>query len=114
MSTELSAMMCSLPPDAWVEWYHVRYGAVATALLFTVGKYLIRLHIGGRHVASADGAAGALLIILPWIDYSAQIVRFGAEFAKACADHRRRPRTERAACSAGDGGRERGGQTGPA
>jgi membrane protein len=43
-------------------------------------------------VASTYGAAGALIIILLWVYYSAQIFLLGAEFTKAYSDLRTKPR----------------------
>jgi membrane protein len=88
MMSVLFAMIFKILPDAPVAWQDVWVGAMATALLFSVGKYLIGLYIGSSNVASTYGAAGALVIILVWIYYSAQILLFGAEFTKACADRR--------------------------
>jgi membrane protein len=84
----LFAMIFKILPDTPVAWQDVWVGAMTTALLFSVGKYLIGLYIGSSNVASTYGAAGALVIILLWIYYSAQILLFGAEFTKACADRR--------------------------
>jgi membrane protein len=87
-TTVLFAMMFKILPDAHVRWRDVWLGAAATAFLFTIGKYLIGLYIGSSHVATTYGAAGALVVILLWVYYSAQILLFGAEFAKAFADWR--------------------------
>lgn len=84
----LFGMIFKILPDTPVAWQDVWVGAMTTALLFSLGKYLIGLYIGSSNVASAYGAAGALVIILLWIYYSAQILLFGAEFTKACADRR--------------------------
>jgi membrane protein len=84
----LFAMIFKILPDTPVAWQDVWIGAPTTALLFSVGKYLIGLYIGSSNAASAYGVAGALVIILLWIYYSAQILLFGAEFTKACADCR--------------------------
>ena len=62
-------------------------GAVATALLFTLGKFLIGLYIGSSAIASSYGAAGALILVLLWVYYSAQIFLLGAEFTKVYASH---------------------------
>jgi membrane protein len=62
-------------------------GAVATSLLFTIGKFLIGLYLGSSTVASSYGAAGGLIIALLWVYYSAQIFLFGAEFTKVFAHH---------------------------
>jgi len=95
MMSVLFAMIFKILPDAPVAWQDVWVGAMATALLFSVGKYLIGLYIGSSNVASTYGAAGALVIILVWIYYSAQILLFGAEFTKACADRRLAPAAAR-------------------
>jgi membrane protein len=87
-TTVLFAMMFKILPDTHVRWRDVWLGAAATALLFTIGKYLIGLYIGSSHVATTYGAAGALVVILLWVYYSAQILLFGAEFAKAFGDWR--------------------------
>jgi len=92
MTTVLFAMMFKVLPDAPVEWRDVWIGAAVTALLFSIGKYFISLYVGSSGVKSAYHAAGALVLILVWIYYSAQILLFGAEFAKAYGDRRRAKR----------------------
>jgi hypothetical protein len=54
--------------------------------LFTVGKSLISWYIGSSAVASSYGAAGALMVLLLWVYYSAQIFLLGAEFTKVYAN----------------------------
>ena len=72
-------------PDKPIAWRDVVIGAVVTALLFEGGKYLIALYIGKSDVASTYGAAGALVVLLLWIYYTAQIFLLGAEFTHAYA-----------------------------
>jgi membrane protein len=84
--TGLFAMMFKVLPDAEVAWRDVWVGAVLTALLFTIGKFVIGLYLGKSDVGSAYGAAGSLVIILVWVYYSAQIVLFGAEFTQVYAN----------------------------
>jgi membrane protein len=88
LTTVLFAMIFKILPDSPVEWEEVWLGAVIAALLFTLGKYLISLYIGSSNMASTYGAAGALIIVLVWVYYSAQILLLGAEFAKAYSDRR--------------------------
>jgi membrane protein len=71
--------------DAKLSWRDVLVGAVVTALLFTVGKFLIGHYLGRSLVASSYGAAGALIVVLLWIYYSPQIFLLGAEFTKIYA-----------------------------
>src|SRR5205823_2436793 len=88
LTTVLFAMIFKILPDSPVEWEEVWLGAVIAALLFTLGKHLISLYIGSSNMASTYGAAGALIIVLVWVYYSAQILLLGAEFAKAYSDRR--------------------------
>ena len=85
MISALFAAIYKILPDKKLEWRDVGVGAVATAFLFTVGKSLIGLYIGSSAVASSYGAAGALIVVLLWIYYSAEIFLFGAEFTKIYA-----------------------------
>ena len=74
------AMIYKLMPRVRVQWRDVWLGAVVTALLFTVGRFLIGLYIGKSGIASGFGAAASLIVILIWVYYSAQIFLLGAEF----------------------------------
>ena len=69
-------------PDADIKWKHVRAGAIATAILFMLGKFLISFYIGQGTIGSAFGAASSLIVLLTWVYYSALILYFGAEFTK--------------------------------
>jgi membrane protein len=48
-------------------------GAFVTAVLFTVGKSLIGWCLGQAAPNSTHGAAGALIVLMFWVYYSAQI-----------------------------------------
>ena len=69
-------------PDAKIQWKHVRSGAIFTAILFILGKYLISLYMQYTAPESAYGAAGSIILILLWVYYTAAILYFGAEFTK--------------------------------
>jgi len=79
----LFAAMYKVLPDTPIAWHDVVVGAVCATLLFAGGKYLIALYIGQSNIASSFGAAGALIVLLLWIFYSAQIFLLGAEFTRA-------------------------------
>lgn len=74
-------------PDAKIDWKDVRLGAIFTALLFMLGRYVIGLYIETTGTSSTYGAAGSLIVILVWIYYTAAILYFGAEFTQAYANH---------------------------
>jgi membrane protein len=83
-------------PDAEPSWRDVLIGAVVTALLFNLGEFLIGLYLAHSALASSYGAASALIVVLMWIYYSAQIFLLGAEFTKIHASRRGMPAAVRA------------------
>jgi hypothetical protein len=54
--------------------------------LFTIGKSVIGLYIGSSNAASSYGTAGAYLVILIWVYYSAQISARRRVHARAYAE----------------------------
>ncbi|RYZ29976.1 MAG: YihY/virulence factor BrkB family protein [Chitinophagaceae bacterium] len=83
--TALFAVIFKVLPDAKIKWKDIWPGAIATSLLFLVGKFAISLYISKSDIGSTYGAAGSLAVIFVWIYYSAIILYFGAEFTKAYA-----------------------------
>ncbi|RWH32616.1 YihY/virulence factor BrkB family protein [Mesorhizobium sp.] len=79
----LFAAIYKVLPDRSLKWRDVAVGALVTALLFTIGKSLIGWYIGSSSIATSYGAAGALMVVLLWVYYSAQIFLFGAEITRA-------------------------------
>ncbi|RPD49563.1 YihY/virulence factor BrkB family protein [Hymenobacter sediminis] len=82
----LFALIYRFLPDAIIRWRDVGIGAVITALLFLVGKYLIAFYIAQSNPGSAFGAAGSAIVLLLWVNYSSLIIFFGAEFTQEFAD----------------------------
>ncbi|MEO8607547.1 MAG: YihY/virulence factor BrkB family protein [Chloroflexota bacterium] len=83
--TLLFAAIYKVLPDTPIEWSDVWIGAAVTALLFTIGKFLLGLYLGNSTIASSYGAAGSFVVLLVWIYYSAQILLLGAEFTQVYA-----------------------------
>jgi membrane protein len=81
----LFAMMFKWLPDTRVEWRDVWLGAILTAALFELGKFVIGFYIGKQGLESTFGAAASIVVVLIWIYYSAQLVLMGAEFTKVYA-----------------------------
>lgn len=81
--TLLFGMIFKVMPNVRIRWRDVWVGAGGTALLFTIGKFLIGFYLGTSGVGSSYGAAGSAVVILLWVYYSACILFFGAEFTKA-------------------------------
>ena len=84
----LFALIYKFLSDAHLKWRSVWWGALFTAVLFSVGKFLIGLYLGHSDVADTYGAAGSVVVILIWVFYSSQILFFGAEFTRALAEYR--------------------------
>jgi len=72
-------------PDAKIKWRDVRAGALFTAALFMLGRYVIGIYINKADVGSPYGAAGSLIIILIWVYYSAAILYISTSFTKVYA-----------------------------
>jgi membrane protein len=85
IATLLFAMIYRVLPDRYIPWSDVWVGALATAVLFAIGKELISLYLGRMAVASTYGAAGSLMVLLLWLYYSSLIFLYGAELTQAYA-----------------------------
>jgi membrane protein len=81
------AAIYKILPDRDLDWRHVTFGAIVTALLITLGKLVIGFYIGSSAIISGYGAAGSVIAALFWIYYSAQIFLLGAEFTRVYAEH---------------------------
>jgi len=81
----LFAAIYKVLPDRSLTWRDVGFGAVVTAILFTIGKSLIGWYLGTSTVASSYGAAGSLILLLFWVFYSSATFLLGAEITRAYA-----------------------------
>lgn len=84
--TTLFAIIFKFLPDVKISWKDVRVGAIATALLFMLGRVLIGFYLQMAGTGSTFGAAGSLVVILTWVYYTAAILYFGAEFTQVYAE----------------------------
>ena len=76
------AFMFKVLPDVEISWKSVWLGAILTAVLFTLGKFLLSLYFSELKPTSVFGTAGTIVLIMMWINYSCMLVFFGAEFTK--------------------------------
>ena len=83
----LFAVIFKILPDAIISWKDAIIGAMVTAFLFLLGKFLIGYYLGRSSFDITYGAAASIIIILSWVYYSALILYFGAEFTKIYALH---------------------------
>jgi membrane protein len=81
VTTLLFGMIFKVLPDVRLRWSDVWRGALITAVLFAIGKYLISLYLTHVAPASTYGAAGSLVLVLLWVYYSSLILFFGTSLA---------------------------------
>ncbi|MGB0176931.1 MAG: YihY/virulence factor BrkB family protein, partial [Owenweeksia sp.] len=83
--TCLFAIMFKVLPDVEVQWRSVWVGALVTATLFSIGKTLLGLYFGIADPTSGFGAAGTIILVIMWVNYTCLILFFGAEFTQVFA-----------------------------
>jgi membrane protein len=82
----LVAMIFKILPDVRLAWRDVFTGAIITALLFNLGRYLFGQYLIRIDLTSTYGAASSLVVVLLWIYYSSQVLLFGAKFTQVYSD----------------------------
>jgi membrane protein len=90
MSCLLFAFIFKVLPSLHIPWRAVMPGALLTAVLFVLGKFVIGFYLGRSNIASSYGAAASVITLMIWVYYSTQILLFGAEFVKAYAERGKR------------------------
>jgi membrane protein len=79
------ALVFKLLPNAKVAWRDVWAGAAVTALLVTIGIYVVQLYLSASRLSSALDAAGSAAVFLMGFYFFGQIVVFGAVFTRVYA-----------------------------
>lgn len=78
----LFALIFKYLPDAKIMWKSVWVGALLTAFLFVISKFLLGIYFGTAEPGSTYGAAGSIVLVLLWVSYSCLIFFYGAMFTK--------------------------------
>ncbi|MBD1397625.1 YihY/virulence factor BrkB family protein [Pontibacter sp. JH31] len=86
IATIIFAAIFKVLPDAKIKWPNVWVGAVVTAVLFTLGKYVLNIYFQHDPLADTYGAAGSLVLILVWVYYTSIIFLLGAEFTQVYSE----------------------------
>lgn len=84
----LFAVIFKVLPDVNIRWRTVRSGALFTALLFVVGRFLIGIYIESSDTESTYGAASSIVLILLWVYYTAAILYLGAIYTREYATYK--------------------------
>lgn len=83
--TVLFALMFKILPDVEFSWKAVWIGAIFTALLFNLGKQGLSLYFSISEPGSGYGAAGTVILVMLWVNYTTLIVLLGATFTQVYA-----------------------------
>lgn len=86
IATVIFAAIFKVLPDARIRWANVWVGAVVTAILFTLGKFVLNIYFQHDPLADTYGAAGSLVLILVWVYYTSIIFLLGAEFTQVYSE----------------------------
>ncbi len=78
-TTLLFALLFKYLPDARIKWKNIWIAALTTSVLFLIGKYIISFYLGNTNITSLYGAAGSIILLIVWINYSSWIFFLGAE-----------------------------------
>ena len=82
------AFLFEFLPERRIDWSDVWHGAALTSFLFVIGQFLLGWYLGRAGISSGYGAFGSFVVFLIWVNYSAQIVLFGAVFTRVRARER--------------------------
>lgn len=83
--TVLFAILYKYVPDVLVPWRAVWPGAALASILFSIGQMLLSYYLSKTDLTASYGAAASFIILLLWVNFSAQILYFGAEFVRQYA-----------------------------
>lgn len=89
--TLLFSAIFRILPDVMLRFRDVLPGAVLSAVLFSLGRVVIAEYLARSAPGSAYGAAGSLVVLLLWVNYSSLILLFGAAFNHAVLERREQP-----------------------
>ncbi len=85
--TSAFAVLLKVLPETRVHWANVWIGAIASALLFSVGKNLFGMYLARAGTANAFGAAGSLAVLLMWLYFSSAVFLLGAQITAQFGGH---------------------------
>jgi membrane protein len=83
--TGLFTAMFKVLPDVEIGFRDTLLGGFVTAVLFEFGKYALSAYMVLATPGSTFGAVGSIVVFLVWVNYSAYILFFGAEFTQVYA-----------------------------
>lgn len=77
--------------DGRPEWKVALSGGLFTAVLFSIGKVIVRTLLSLSNISTIYGASGSIVLILLFVFYSALIFYYGGCFIKAMSEDLKMP-----------------------
>jgi len=78
-------------PEARVQWKVAFSGGFVTAVLFSIGKFVLGLLLVESNLQNIFGASASMALLLLFIFYSAMIMYYGVAFTRAFGDAFNKP-----------------------
>ena len=72
-------------------WIAALRGGILTGILFTIGKYILRIMLPLSGIGNIYGTSGSIVLIMLFVFYSSFIFYFGACYVKVLSDARKTP-----------------------
>lgn len=72
-------------------WITALRGGILTGILFTVGKYILRIMLPLSGIGNIYGTSGSIVLIMLFVFYSSFIFYYGACYVKVLSDSRKTP-----------------------
>lgn len=72
-------------------WKSSVRGGILTGILFTLGKYILRIALPLSNIGNIYGASGSIVLIMLFVFYSSFIFYFGACYVKVLSDAKETP-----------------------
>ena len=72
-------------------WRNAIRGGIFTGILFTVGKFILRIMLPLSNIGNIYGASGSIILIMLFVFYSSFIFYFGACFVKVLSEAHNTP-----------------------
>lgn len=72
-------------------WRAAIHGGLLTGILFTVGKYILRIMLPLSGIGNIYGTSGSIVLIMLFVFYSSFIFYFGACYVKVLSDDNETP-----------------------
>ncbi|RYG02463.1 MAG: hypothetical protein EOO07_32945 [Chitinophagaceae bacterium] len=74
--------------NARPSWKIALQGGLLTAILFNIGKYILRIMLPLSNIENIYGASGSIILVMLFVFYSSLIFYFGACFIKVISERK--------------------------